>query len=152
MSLEEEIKQTKEISAYEKGIVNILLTYYMVENKLSLILSEHNLTMQQYNILRILRGVYPGCYSNNEIRERMLHKSADATRLVDRLAEKDFVQRSQCKEDRRRVDISISSKGLKILADIDTIMPKIESIINNLDKKEVDQLNTLLEKMRESNA
>ena len=148
MSLKNEIKQTKEISAYEKGIVNILLTYYMIENKLTLILSEHNLTMQQYNILRILRGVYPGCYSNNEIKERMLHKSADATRLVDRLAKKDFVQRSQCKEDRRRVEISISNKGLDILKDIDKLMPKIESIMSNLDQKEVKKLNTLLEKVR----
>ena len=148
MSLKNEIKQTKKISAYEKGIVNILLTYYMVENKLTLILSEHNLTMQQYNILRILRGVYPGCYSNNEIKERMLHKSADATRLVDRLADKDFVKRSQCKEDRRRVEISISNKGLDILKDIDKVMPKIESIMSNLDQKEVKKLNTLLEKVR----
>ena len=149
MDLQSEIKLTKEISEYEKGVLNMVLTYDHVESNLVSILSDYDLTMQQYNILRILRGVNPDSYSNNEIKERMLHKNSDASRFIDRLVEKNLARRNRCKEDRRRVEISISEEGLSLLDKIDKRIGDIENILQNLSEEEVEQLNHLLEKIRE---
>jgi len=148
MKLQSEIKLTKEISEHEKGVLNMILTYNYIETRLVSLLGEYDLTMQQYNILRILRGVFPESYSNNEIKERMLHKNSDASRFIDRLVEKELAGRSRCQEDRRRVEISITNEGLSLLEQIDERRSEIENILRNLTQAEVEELNNLLEKVR----
>jgi len=149
MSLKDEIKQDKQISSYEKGVVNILLSYYFVENKLTDFLGRFHITLHQYNILRILRGRHPESYTNNEIKERMLHKEADATRLVNRLARKGLVTRERSETDRRKVKITVVNKGLHLLEKVDQKMNEVEDILVNLNHNEISELNRLLEKMRE---
>jgi DNA-binding MarR family transcriptional regulator len=149
MRLEEEIKQTKPISEYEKGVINIILTDSYLSSKLKDFLNEFGLTTQQYNILRILRGQYPNVSSNSLIKDRMLYRSADTSRLVNRLVESGFVERSRSEEDRRHVEIIISEEGLDLLAQIDEQIHRVESFLDNLKKSEVKELNRLLDKIRD---
>jgi DNA-binding MarR family transcriptional regulator len=149
MRLEEEIKQTQPISEYEKGVINIMLTDHFLSSRLKEFLARFGLTTQQYNILRILRGQYPKPSSNNLIKDRMLFKNADTSRLVNRLAEKGYVERTQSEEDRRRVEILISQQGLDNLEQIDNQIDTIESLLDNLSQAEVTELNRLLDKIRE---
>ncbi|MGM0588634.1 MAG: MarR family winged helix-turn-helix transcriptional regulator [Bacteroidota bacterium] len=149
MRLEEEIKQTQPISEYEKGVINIMLTDHFLSSRLKEFLARFGLTTQQYNILRILRGQYPKPSSNNLIKDRMLFKNADTSRLVNRLAEKGYVERTPSEEDRRRVEIRISQQGLDNLEQIDNQIDTIESLLDNLSLEEVTELNRLLDKVRE---
>lgn len=149
MRLEEEIKQTKPISPYEKGVINLILTDHYLTSKLKNFLQQYDLTIQQYNILRILRGQYPDVCTNNLIDDRLLYKNADTSRLIDRLVKKSFVDRRQCKEDRRRVDILISDEGLQLLKKIDQNIDTVESFLQNLTADEVQELNRLLDKIRD---
>jgi DNA-binding MarR family transcriptional regulator len=149
MRLEDEIKQTKPISPFEKGVINLILTDNYISSKLKSFLQEYDLTIQQYNVLRILRGQYPEACTNNLIKDRMLFKNADTSRLIDRLVDKSFVDRKQSEEDRRQVDILISDQGLELLQEIDQNVGRIESLLDNLNKTEVKQLNRLLDKIRD---
>jgi len=149
MKIEEAIKQTKGFSSsFEKVVVNIQYT----SSYLSLInndmFSNYDLSLQQYNILRIIRGQKGKSVTIKFLIERMMDKSSNASRLIDKLFAKKYVTREQCDSDRRRVDIFITDLGLKILSEIDVLNEKVLRKMVNLTEKESDQLSDLLDKLR----
>lgn len=148
MKLEEEIKQKKFRNEYHKLAVNIIYTHGWLLNNQSAFLKKHGITGAQFNILRILRGQYPNPASINLLKERMLDKMSDASRLVERLLLKDLVDRKICPDDRRRVEVVITEKGLKLLEDIDRHNEDFDQIFNKLGPEEAQKLNDLLDKMR----
>lgn len=148
MKLEEEIKQKKFINNKQKTIVNLIYTNNWVVHNQSCLLKEYNITLQQYNILRILRGQYPNPATIKLIKERMLDKMSDASRIVEKLRIKDLIERNICPDDRRNVDVVISWKGLELLSEIDKKNEKMDSLMNNLNDVELITLNNLLDKLR----
>jgi DNA-binding MarR family transcriptional regulator len=112
------------------------------------ILEEEDITPQQFNILRILRGSNPKPLSTLQIRERMLDKMSDTSRIVDRLIAKGLVRKNTCKADRRLVDVAITEKGLKMLERLDRKQDDMDGILSNLTEKEANQLSDLLDKIR----
>lgn len=148
MKLEDEIVQKKFKSEYHKVAVNIVYTSNWLNRFFQEELKPHKITHQQYNILRILRGQHPKPASIKLIKERMLDKMSDASRIVEKLRLKSLVKREECESDRRNVDIIITDKGLHLLKDLDTIEDRSKKLISTLNEKEVTQLNKLLDKMR----
>ncbi len=147
-TVEEAIKQTKPMNPWQRGLVNILLTHNLINARLSDFLDQAGITQSQFNALRILRGQYPNPCGNWLIKERLLQKNTDITRLIDRLVDKDLVTRVQGKEDRRCVEIMISEKGLQLLADIDAHSEQIKSFMGNITEAEAHELNRILDKIR----
>ena len=148
MKLEEEIKQSKFRNEYHKLAVNVIYTYGWFSNIQSQLFADHGITINQYNILRILRGQHPNPASINLLKERMLDKMSDASRLVERLRIKGLVKRDLSSHDRRCVDVLITEKGLKLLSKIDQLDHKGDAILKNLSSEEVKILNDLLDKLR----
>lgn len=148
MELEKEIASNKFENKHHKTVVNILYTYGWVTNLLRKRFDKYHITMQQFNILRILRGQYPQPATINLLKERMLDKMSDASRIVERLVQKGLVSRCTNLRDRRAVDIMITEKGLEILKTLDLEMNIHETLKSNLSDEEADQLNALLDKMR----
>ncbi len=148
MKLEEEIASKKFESAHHKAVINLLYTYGWVTNLLKKRFARYHITMQQFNILRILRGQHPQPATINLLKDRMLDKMSDASRIVERLVLKGLVSRCTNEKDRRAVDIVISEKGLELLKRIDLEMNIHEVINTTLTAKEANQLNTLLDKIR----
>jgi DNA-binding MarR family transcriptional regulator len=148
MKLEEEIKQRKFRNEYHKLAVNILYTHNWLVNNQSALLKHFGLTGAQYNILRILRGQHPNPASINLLKERMLDKMSDASRLVERLLQKELVERRICPDDRRRVEVSISEKGLTLLDEIDKYDADNDKIFNKIELNDAKTINDLLDKMR----
>ncbi len=149
MSIEKDINQQKFRNEYERGIVNIIFTYNWMTEQLKTIFEQGDLTMQQYNILRILRGS-DRPLSTLEIRERMLDKMSDTSRIVDRLILKGLSKKITCKADKRLVDITITDKGKKILTKLDRYKEAMDTIIGALSPAEAKTLNKLLDKIRNS--
>lgn len=148
MRLENEIKQESFRNEYHKLAVNILFTHGWLMNKIQQILSRFDLTPQQFNLLRILRGQYPSPASISLLKDRMLDKMSDASRLVDRLIQKGLVERKICESDRRKVDVVITKKGLKLLEKIDETDSEMDGYLQNLSESEAKKLNDLLDKLR----
>lgn len=149
MLLEEEIKQKSFKSEQEKGIVNLIYTYSWMDHQMKAFFKEYDLTPQQFNILRILRGQYPNPCAIITLRDRMLDKMSDASRIVERLRIKNLVIRTVSQNDRRLVDIVISQAGLELLEKIDQNFTSVQkSIFSNLDDQEAKLLNQLLDKLR----
>lgn len=148
MKLEEEIKQKKFRNEFHKLAVNIIYTHGWLLNNQSAFLKKHGITGAQFNILRILRGQYPNPASINLLKERMLDKMSDASRLVDRLLQKGLVDRKICPEDRRRVEVVITEEGLNLLKEIDSHDKEADQTFKKLSTEEAKLLNDLLDKMR----
>jgi DNA-binding MarR family transcriptional regulator len=149
MRLEDEIKMKKFNNEFEKGLVNILYTYNWVDSHMKDFFKPFDLTPQQYNILRILRGQYPNPSTINLLKDRMLDKMSDASRIVERLRLKNLLERKVCPSDRRSVDILISQAGLDLLTRIDPeLMSHHQKLLGNLSQQEVESLNNLLDKLR----
>ncbi|MBK7159093.1 MAG: MarR family transcriptional regulator [Ignavibacteria bacterium] len=148
MKIEEEIKQDKFKSEYQKLAINLIFTGNWINSKNAELLKPYKLTSQQYNLLRILRGQYPKPVTVNLLIERMLDKMSNASRIVDRLVKKNLVLRKSCPEDRRRVDIVITVKGMKLLDKIDLDEDKWEKRFENLTAKEATELNNFLDRLR----
>ena len=147
-NLEQDIKQTKFQSELSKSMINLIYTHNFYSQKQINFFRPHGLTIPQYNILRILRGQFPKSSTVNLLIDRMLDKSSNASRIVDKLEGKGLVERRQCAEDRRAVDVIISQLGLKLLEKIDNEMAAWETQINKLTEDECRILNQLLDKMR----
>lgn len=147
MKLEDEIK-SKFRNDYQKLAVNIIYTHSWLDTFFSKKFKEHGLTSQQFNILSILRGQHPQSATIGLLKERMLEKIPDVSRLVDRLVNKGFIDRALSKEDRRKVDITITKKGLTLLSKIDKINDEFDSLLKSLNKTEASTLNELLDKLR----
>jgi DNA-binding MarR family transcriptional regulator len=148
MSIEEEIKQRKFRSAHQRAVINLIYTTNRILEKQQHFFKPYGITNQQFNILRILRGQYPEKISGAEIKVRMLDKNSDMSRLLDRLAKKKLVQKSTCVHDKRAADISITQKGLTILADIDRVITTFETELLRLTTHEASQLSSLLDRSR----
>jgi DNA-binding MarR family transcriptional regulator len=149
MSIEKDIHQSKFKSEYQKSIINIIYTYNWTRERLQQIFDKENLTPQQFNILRILRGsAVP--LSTLQIRERMLDKMSDTSRIVDRLIKKGLTKKITNKSDKRLVDVTISEKGKKVLQKMDQFENDIAAIMKNLSLNEAKTLNKLLDKIRHS--
>lgn len=148
MELEKEIESDKFDDNVHKSVVNVIYTYGWVTNLIRQHLDNYNITMQQFNILRILRGQHPQPATVNLLKERMLDKMSDASRIVERLVQKGLVSRCTNVKDRRAVDIKISNEGLEILKKLDTEMVTKDLIKGTLTDEEAGLLSALLDKMR----
>lgn len=150
MTIEEQIGQRQFKSAYHKLAVNLMYTTSRLEAFLKDIFKEGEITLQQYNILRILRGSKPTPLSTLQIRERMMDKMSDTSRIVDRLVIKKLVSKKVCPNDNRLVDVHITEKGLTLLKKFDDIEEKIAIFLGNVSQKEADQMSNLLDKIHSS--
>src|SRR6185436_4387986 len=149
MSIENDIHQTKFNSEYHKMSVNLIYTYNWAMERAKRFFEKADLTMQQYNILRILRGAGKPL-STLQIRQRMLDKMSDTSRIVDRLVVKGLVKKNTCPEDKRLVDVSISDKGKKLLEKFDKCEAEMDAVFGSLTEAEVKTLNKILDKIRGS--
>ncbi|MCF6361294.1 MAG: MarR family transcriptional regulator [Cyclobacteriaceae bacterium] len=148
MKLEQAIKQNSFSQGQRLGL-NLIYTFNWIKNKQKEYFSPFDITAQQYNVLRILRGKHPDVYSTSGIRDRMLDKMSDASRIVDRLLIKHLVERSVNKADKRLVDIKISLKGIKLLDAMNPSIEKnIQKLFERLSTEEQELLDQLLDKMR----
>lgn len=150
MEIEKEIKSTVPLSITKKVILNLNFTKNMIADKFQEILKPFDLSSEQYNVLRILRGQKGKPVNMSDIQERMLTKNSNTTRLIDKLITKEMVIRNVCPNNRRKMEITITDVGLKALADLDLPVENYEqSITGNLTAKELETLNTLLEKIKQ---
>ncbi len=148
MKLEDEIKQKEFASVFNKLAVNIIYTHSWLDYHFQKRFRQFDLTSSQYNILRILKGQYPSNATVNLLKERMLDKMSDASRLVERLRVKGFVERKVSKEDRRKVEVQITEAGLKILHELEVIDRETINLMKNLSEEEAKKINELLDKLR----
>jgi len=149
MKIEEELKSTVDYDKSTRVVLNLMYTQVLLSEKFNEVLKPYDISGEQYNVLRILRG-QKGCPANMcIIQERMLAKTSNTTRLVDKLLLKDLVTRNVCPENRRKIEVLITQKGLDLLTELN---PKIKEyhdfFSKNLTEEELIQLNTLLEKYR----
>ena len=149
MGIEQDISQATFRNDYQKAIINLIYTYNWMNEKMKKVFDKEDVTGQQYNILRILRGAGKPI-STLQIRERMLDKMSDTSRIVDRLVLKGLAKKTVCKDDKRLVDVSISPKGKTLLEKIDLYEKDMDAILGNLTDAEAIILNKLLDKIRES--
>ena len=148
MRLEDAIQQRRFRNEHLKVMVNLLYSHSWLEEKIKCFLKKQDVTMQQYNILRILRGAkHP--LSTMQIRERMLDRMSDTSRIIDRMITKGIVEKKLNDSDKRLVDITITQKGLAILSALDELNTELDNIVgNNISCDEAKMLNDLLDKMR----
>ncbi len=148
MGLEKDINQSAFRNENQKASINIIYTYHWLVEQIKNVLGEEDLTLQQFNILRILRGSHPKPLSTLQIRERMLDKMSDTSRIVDRLVVKGLVVKKMSKADKRLVDVTIAEKGKRLLHRLDQKSPQMDNILKGLNEKEKKLLNKLLDKIR----
>ncbi len=149
MKIEEEIKGRFK-DEYHRARINIIYTAKQLSYNLLQILKKHDLTEPQYNVLRVLRGyISDGPLRISFLKERMLDKSSDVSRIIDKLYSKGYVDRTECSSDRRKKDIVITKRGLKILSALDRYNLESDSSVLKLTKEETFELNRLLDKIRD---
>lgn len=148
MRLEDELKQSKFQSEYQKAVLNIFFTSNWLSSDSAKILKPFDISSQQYNVLRILRGQGGNAISVNNIMSRMIDKMSNTSRLVEKLRKKELVERVVCEHDRRQVDIRITEKGLKLLEKCTVEMDQFDNLCLKISKKEAQQLNLILDKVR----
>ncbi|WP_276498273.1 MarR family winged helix-turn-helix transcriptional regulator [Pontibacter litorisediminis] len=149
MKIEDEIKQSAFKNEYQKVYINLVYTAGFLEQKQAALFKPYGITLPQYNILRILRGQHPKPATISLLIERMLDKTSNASRIVDKLEAKGLVTRKQCPADRRTVDVLITDKGLELLLQMDGLEGGKGTGVMNLTEEEAMQLNTLLDKIRD---
>jgi DNA-binding MarR family transcriptional regulator len=147
MSIEKDINQSKFLDEHQKVMVNIIYSANWINERLKTFFDKEDITQQQFNILRILRGAGKPI-STLQIRQRMLDKMSDTSRIVDRLVLKGLVKKSACPVDKRLVDVSITVKGKKTLEKLDATQTEMQSICANLTEQEAKAMSKLLDKMR----
>lgn len=152
ISINQAIAQKQFKDPLEKVIVNLLYTNGWLVGKQNEWLKEFDLSIQQYNVLRILRGQFPKPASVNLLIERMLDKNSNSSRLVEKLRKKGLVDRNQCPEDRRQVDVSITEKGMDVLFEADKKFDLLLNQLGSLTNKEAETLSQLLDKLRHINS
>ncbi|WP_417611592.1 MarR family winged helix-turn-helix transcriptional regulator [Owenweeksia hongkongensis] len=150
MGISEEIKQSKFTSERQKAAINLFYTSNWLSEKLRAFLSNDDLTPQQFNVLRILRGSHPEPLSTLQIRERMLDKMSDTSRIVDRLVKKELVKKGTCKADKRLVDINITENGLDLLSRLDENSQDLDNHLNGISEEDAETLSTILDKIRDN--
>ncbi|MGD1894646.1 MAG: MarR family winged helix-turn-helix transcriptional regulator [Cyclobacteriaceae bacterium] len=148
MRIEDQIKQAAFSSEWRKLRANLLHTSSWLRGELAQFLKPFGITQQQFNILRVLRGQHPQALSTQQLRERLIGRMSDTSRLVDRLQQKGLVCKEECSKDKRLVDVTITEKGLNLLYQIDDKMPILDEVMQSLSLKEAEILNKLLERLR----
>jgi DNA-binding MarR family transcriptional regulator len=148
MGIENEIPQNYFRSERHKALVNVLFTSNWIVERLKHFLEADDITPQQYNILRILKSSELPL-STLKIREQMMDKMSDTSRIVERLLKKKLVNKQICAYDKRLVDVTLSETGVQLLQKLDKKTDELDSIISNLTDQDTDALNDLLDKMRE---
>lgn len=152
MTIEDIIKSTSPIALPKRTVLNIMYTQNIISDKFNEVLKPYDISGEQFNVLRILRGQKGSPANMFLIQERMLAKTSNTTRLVDKLLLKELVTRDVCQGNRRKMEVMITEKGLNLLAEID---PKVdlheEAFASNLTSEELEQLNYLLQKFRKNN-
>jgi len=147
MGIEQDIQQSNFRNEFQKMGINLLFTANWLNEQIGKILSEEGVTQQQYNILRILRGsITP--LSTLKIRERMLDKMSDTSRIVDRLIAKELVVKNTCEKDKRLVDITLSPKGLNLVDQLDQFNDRIDALLKGINESEAKTMNQILDKIR----
>ncbi|UII20328.1 MarR family winged helix-turn-helix transcriptional regulator [Fulvivirga ligni] len=149
MKFEEEIQQKKFKCECQKATLNLIFTSGWLNNKHKDFFKPYNITNQQYNVLRILRGQHPDSISTSVIKERMLDKNSDVSRIVDRLTLKGWVKKTTCPDDRRLVDVVITDEGLQLLEKMDKSVDQMNCCLGSLTEQEARQLSELLDKVRD---
>lgn len=148
MRIEEAIKQ-KFGDSYQKAVVNLIYTGNWMRDKQSALFKAYDILPQHYNILRILKGKHPKPVSPGEIKEVMLDKGNDVTRLLDKLVAKGLVKRGLCEENRRKMDVLITEEGLKFVEVLSEPVKQVnQDVRNNISVEEAEQLSDLLDKLR----
>lgn len=151
MTLEKDIRQTRPFrNPAEKAMVNVMFTNNWISDRQYRILKKFGLTSQQYNVLRILKGHAPEPITINGIIERMLDKMSNASRLVDKLVQKDLASRTYRKDDRRACDVMITEKGIQLVKEVNKEIENYEMALTTLSNDELNALNDLLDKFRGS--
>ncbi|WP_367754083.1 MarR family winged helix-turn-helix transcriptional regulator [Flavobacterium sp. WC2430] len=149
MKIEDEIKSTIPLDISKKIILNILYTQNITNEKFNEVMKPYDISGEQYNVLRILRGQKGNPANMCVIQERMIAKTSNTTRLVDKLLLKNFVTRNVCPENRRKIEVMITQKGLDVLTELDPKVIEHEKYFSkNLNTEELELLNELLEKYR----
>jgi len=149
MKIEEAIKSIQEMSIATKTVINIMYTSRIIEEAIMTELKQHDLTLPQYNVLRILRGQKGNPANLSTLQERMVDKSSNTTRLVDKLIKKGWVSRNICKQNRRKIEIFITQAGLDTLIILDPISEENnEKVLGALTKEQLVDLNSLLDTLR----
>jgi len=149
MRIEEIIKSNVTMDDAKKVVLNIMVTQNVVTEKFNEVLKPYDLSGEQYNVLRILRGQKGNPANMCVIQERMIAKNSNTTRLIDKLLLKNLVTREVCPENRRKIEVLITEKGLELLEELDPKVLENEKLFaENLNQKELVELNTLLEKYR----
>lgn len=149
MGIDKDIQQAKFRNVRQKAGINLIYTLAWMREKTRTIFDAEDITPQQFNILRILRGSFPQPLSTLQIRERMLEKMSDTSRIVDRLITKGLVKKVTCKNDRRLVDVIITDKGKSLLERLDSRQDEIDGVLGNLSEKDANILSDLLDKIRD---
>ena len=150
MKLEEHLKMKSFSSPEQRATLNIVFTGLWLTDKINSFLKNHDLSEQQYNVLRILKGQKGNPINLLDVQERMIQSNSNSTRLVEKLRIKGFVNRIVCEENRRKVEISITAKGLEKLSEIENDMKAIQNHpFQNLKIEEMNLLADLLDKLRE---
>ncbi len=149
MKIEDEIKGRFR-NEYHKGMINLTYTVNHLSYEFLQLLRKHKITEPQYNILRVLRGNKADKPASiGYLKERMLDKKSDVSRIIDRLYEKGYVDRNECPNDRRQKEIKITEKGLALLEKMDECEMRVDTLLENLTIEEVIELNRILDKIRE---
>lgn len=147
MNVEEVIKTSKKIPLEPRTIIHMELVHNKISEMMTATLKPFEVSIQQFNVLRILRGQQGNPANLSTINERMVTKMSNTTRLVDKLIAKGFVNRTVCPSNRRKVEILITDSGLKALSQMDEALDKAhDTILENFTKPELEQLNQLLDK------
>jgi DNA-binding MarR family transcriptional regulator len=147
MGIEKDIQQANFRNEFQKMGINIIFTANWLNERIATFLSKEDITLQQYNILRILRGSEVPL-STLQIRERMLDKMSDTSRIVDRLIVKNLVQKSACKADKRLVDITLTEKGIQLVNKLDEYNDHIDAALKGVSEAEANTMNQILDKLR----
>jgi len=150
MPIEKEIPKNYFRNSSHKTLVNIIFTSNWILERLKQFLENEDITHQQYNILRILSHSETPL-STLQIRERMLDKMSDTSRIVERLLKKGLVNKQICRYDKRLVDVTINERGLQLLQRLEKKTNELDSIVSTLDEEDIDTVNQLLDKIREKN-
>jgi len=148
MSIDKDIRQHRFRNEYQRASVNIAFTYCWLMEKVKAFLLPVDITMQQFNILRILRGSHPKPLSTLQIRESMIDKMSDTSRIVDRLIAKGLVKKAVSGKDRRLVDVVITVKGRNLLKKLDLRQDELDGILKNISQEEAANLSKILDKIR----
>ncbi len=149
MGIEKDIQQTNFRNEYQKLGINLLYTANWLNENVGKFLEQEEITQQQYNILRILRGSEVPL-STLQIRERMLDKMSDTSRIVDRLIVKELVAKSICPTDKRLVDITLTDKGYALVEKLDQLNDQIDGLLKGVTENEAKTINEILDKLRSS--